>query len=241
MMTRAVPGGGVETRAESSLALTRPASRRGETSVRAHFGLWGTQARQAGAVCTGSAERLCREFLRMAESTDMALLLDSFKKFAIHGDTKASGKEMNGKNWAKLCKDCKIIDGKNVTSTDVDIVFTKVKAKTSRVISYEEFQKALEDLAPKRFKGQSKEEALKSIHQLIEGKEPTNIGVTKVAKTGAVDRLTDTSKYTGSHKERFDESGKGKGKGGREELVENTGYVGAYKNAGTYDEKIKTK
>lgn len=177
----------------------------------------------------------------MAESTDVDELLSAFKKFAIHGDTKATGKEMNGKNWAKLCKDCKVIDGKNITGTDVDIVFTKVKGKSSRVITYEEFQKALEDLAPKRFKGQSKEEALQSIHKLIEGKEPTNVGVTKVAKTAAVDRLTDTSKYTGSHKERFDESGKGKGKSGREEIVENTGYVAAYKNAGTYDEKSKPK
>ncbi|XP_073693148.1 tubulin polymerization-promoting protein family member 3 [Garra rufa] len=177
----------------------------------------------------------------MAESTEMDELLSTFKKFAVHGDTKATGKEMHGKNWAKLCKDCKVVDSKNVTSTDVDIVFTKVKGKTSRVITYEEFQKALEELAPKRFKNQSKEEALQSIHQLIEGKEPTNVGVTKVAKTAAVDRLTDTSKYTGSHKERFDESGKGKGKGGREELVEHTGYVGAYKNAGTYDEKTKAK
>jgi len=63
----------------------------------------------------------------MAESTDMDQLLSSFKKFAVHGDTKATGKELNGKNWAKLCKDCKVIDGKNVTGTDVDIVFTKVK------------------------------------------------------------------------------------------------------------------
>lgn len=63
----------------------------------------------------------------------------------------------------------------------------------------------------------------------------------KVAKSGAVDRLTDTTKYTGSHKERFDESGKGKGKSGREELVENTGYVASYKNAGSYDEKTKSK
>ncbi|XP_030015950.1 tubulin polymerization-promoting protein family member 3 [Sphaeramia orbicularis] len=175
----------------------------------------------------------------MAESMDMEQLLVSFKKFAIHGDTKATGKEMNGKNWAKLCKDCKIIDGKNVTSTDVDIVFTKVKQKTSRVITYEEFQKALEMLAPKRFKDQSKEDAVQSMFKLIEGKEPTNVGVTKVAKTAAVDRLTDTSKYTGSHKERFDETGKGRGREGREEIVENTGYVGAYKNAGTYDTKVK--
>ncbi len=69
----------------------------------------------------------CRYFPTMAESADMEQLQASFKKFAIHGDTKATGKELNGKNWAKLCKDCKIIDGKNVTSTDVDIVFSKVK------------------------------------------------------------------------------------------------------------------
>ncbi|XP_039992291.1 tubulin polymerization-promoting protein family member 3 [Xiphias gladius] len=175
----------------------------------------------------------------MAESADMEQLLTAFKKFAIHGDMKATGKELNGKNWAKLCKDCKIIDGKNVTCTDVDIVFSKVKQKTSRVITYEEFQRAMQELAPKRFKGQSKEEALQSIFKLVEGREPTNVGVTKVAKTAAVDRLTDTSRYTGSHKERFDESGKGKGREGREEIVENTGYVGAYKNAGTYDTKMK--
>ncbi|XP_071329843.1 tubulin polymerization-promoting protein family member 3 isoform X2 [Trachinotus anak] len=115
----------------------------------------------------------------MAESNDMEQLLAAFKKFAIHGDTKATGKELNGKNWAKLCKDCKIIDGKNVTGTDVDIVFSKVKQKMSRVITYEEFQRALEELAPKRFKGQSKQEALQSIFRLVEGREPTNVGVTK--------------------------------------------------------------
>ncbi|KAF3686138.1 Tubulin polymerization-promoting protein family member 3 TPPP/p20 [Channa argus] len=175
----------------------------------------------------------------MAESTDMDQLLIAFKKFAVHGDTKATGKELNGKNWAKLCKDCKIIDGKNISGTDVDIVFSKVKQKTSRVIMYEEFQKALEELAPKRFKDQRKEEALQSIYRLVEGKEPTNIGVTKVSKTATVDRLTDTSRYTGTHKERFDDSGKGKGREGREEIVENTGYVGGYKDAGTYDTKVK--
>ena len=63
----------------------------------------------------------------MAASTDVAALEESFRKFAIHGDPKASGHEMNGKNWAKLCKDCKVADGKAVTGTDVDIVFSKVK------------------------------------------------------------------------------------------------------------------
>ena len=54
-----------------------------------------------------------------------------------------------------------------------------------------------------------------------------------------VNRMTDTSKYTGTHKERFDESGKGKGIAGREEVDAKDGYVQGYKERGTYDEKVK--
>lgn len=176
----------------------------------------------------------------MAESSvSISEVETSFQKFAVHGDTKARGKEMNGKNFVKICKDCNIIDGKNVTMTDVDIVFSKVKVKSARVITFEQFNQALTELAPKRFKGKSKEESLPQLYALIVGKEPANIGVTKVAKAAAVDRLTDTTKYTGAHKERFDESGKGKGKVGREDVPDNSGYVGAYKGSGTYEEKVK--
>uniref|UniRef100_A0A3P8VVK4 Tubulin polymerization-promoting protein family member 2 n=1 Tax=Cynoglossus semilaevis TaxID=244447 RepID=A0A3P8VVK4_CYNSE len=160
-------------------------------------------------------------------------------KFAVHGDSKATGKEMNGKNFAKLCKDCHVIDGKNVTATDVDIIFSKVKAKSARVITFEQFNQALTELAPKRFKDKSKEEAVQQIYDLIAGKGPANVGITKVAKAGAVDRLTDTSKYTGSHKERFDDSGKGRGKTGRVDIPDTSGYVGAYKGSGTYEDKMK--
>ncbi|CAN9506572.1 unnamed protein product [Ophioblennius macclurei] len=176
-----------------------------------------------------------------AAGADVDRLLAAFRRFALHGDAKVSGRELNGKNWAKLCKDCKIVDGKNVSSTDVDIVFSKVKQKSSRVMTFEEFQTALQELAPKRFKGQSREEAQEAMRRLVEGGEPSNAGVTKAVKTAAVDRLTDTSRYTGSHKERFDGSGRGRGREGREEIVENTGYVGAYKHAGTYDNKTKEK
>ncbi|KAI9531681.1 Tubulin polymerization-promoting protein member 3, partial [Dissostichus eleginoides] len=176
----------------------------------------------------------------MAEGTvSVAEVETAFQKFAVHGDSKATGKEMNGKNFVKLCKDCKIIDGKNVTTTDVDIVFSKNKAKSARVITFEQFNQALTELAPKRFKGKSKEESLQQLYSLIVGKEPANIGVTKVAKAAAVDRLTDTTKYTGAHKERFDESGKGKGKVGRADVPDDSGYVGAYKGSGSYDEKVK--
>ena len=57
--------------------------------------------------------------------------------------------------------------------------------------------------------------------------------------SGAVGRLTDTSKYTGSHKERFDESGQGKGLEGRHDYDAKaaSGYVGGYKGMDTYDKK----
>lgn len=50
-------------------------------------------------------------------------------------------------------------------------------------------------------------------------------------------RLTDTKGYTGAHKERFGADGTGKGKAGREDEVCGSGYVGNYKNEGTYDKK----
>lgn len=50
-----------------------------------------------------------------------------------------------------------------------------------------------------------------------------------------MDRLTDPSKYTGSHKERFDATGKGKGIAGRRNLVDDSGYVSGYQHKDTYD------
>lgn len=56
-------------------------------------------------------------------------------------------------------------------------------------------------------------------------------------KSGAVDRLTDASKYTGSHKERFDEGGKGRGVAGRKDVYDHAGYVQGYKEQGTFEKK----
>ena len=61
-----------------------------------------------------------------------------------------------------------------------------------------------------------------------------------------LERMTDTSKYTGSHKLRFDESGKGRGLEGRDSVAKGKGmtagsvasqtpYVSGYKHEGTYD------
>jgi hypothetical protein len=45
---------------------------------------------------------------------------------------------MEGKQFAKLMKDCKILD-KKVTSTDIDLIFAKIKEKAARRISFAEF------------------------------------------------------------------------------------------------------
>ncbi|XP_059954226.1 tubulin polymerization-promoting protein family member 2 [Mesoplodon densirostris] len=161
----------------------------------------------------------------------------TFQRFAVFGGLSSSGTEMNSKNFSKLCKDCGIMDDQRVTSTDVDIVFIKVKAKNARTITFQQFQEAMKELGQKQFKGKRLDEALENIYRLVEGKDPATTGVTKATTVGRVSQLTDTSKYTGTHKERFDQSGKGKGIAGREDMTDNSGYVSGYKGAGTYDKK----
>lgn len=55
-----------------------------------------------------------------------------------------------------------------------------------------------------------------------------------VTRSSVTDRLTDTSRYGGTHKQRFDETGKGRGKAGRED-GKGDGYVAGYKHKGTYE------
>ncbi|XP_062841522.1 tubulin polymerization-promoting protein isoform X2 [Trichomycterus rosablanca] len=172
---------------------------------------------------------------------ELTPLEEAFRRFAIHGDTRATGKDMHGKNWSKLCKDCGVIDGKSVTLTDVDIVFSKVKNKSARTITYNQFKEALSELARKRYKDKTSEEASEEVFKLVEGKSPLISGVTRAVASPTVSRLTDTSKFTGSHKERFDETGRGKGKAGRVDIADTSGYVSGYKHAGSYEKKVLGK
>ncbi|XP_068592538.1 tubulin polymerization-promoting protein isoform X2 [Cebidichthys violaceus] len=169
---------------------------------------------------------------------EVTALEESFRRFAIHGDTRATGKDLHGKNWSKLCKDCGVIDGKNITLTDVDIVFSKVKKKSCRTITYDEFKVALGELARKKYKEKAGDEAEAEVFKLIEGKTPVIAGVTRAVASPTVSRLTDPTKFTGSHKERFDNTGRGKGKAGRVDMVDTSGYVSGYKHRGSYEKKV---
>lgn len=161
-----------------------------------------------------------------------------FKSFCAFGaGSKDAQPEMDNAKFAKLFRDLKLYD-KKFTSTDTDIIFNRpeVKSKTDRKIRFDGFKKALELCAEKKYGNRS--EVQKLIDKICSGKGPATVGATKQSKTGGVERMTDTSQYTGSHRERFDESGKGKGIEGRvdRDAKAAEGYVGGYKGKDTYDE-----
>jgi len=56
---------------------------------------------------------------------------------------------MDGKTFAKMCKDCHLID-RNFSPTDADLLFSKVVAKGQRRIDLVAFRRALELLAQKK-------------------------------------------------------------------------------------------
>uniref|UniRef100_H0XB38 EF-hand domain-containing protein n=1 Tax=Otolemur garnettii TaxID=30611 RepID=H0XB38_OTOGA len=160
----------------------------------------------------------------------------TFQWFAVLGDFSSSGAEINNKNFSKLCQDCGITDGKTVTSTDVDTVFNKVKAKNTGTITFQQFTEAMKELGQQHF-GKSPVQGLEDIHKLMEGKNPATTGFYQAARAGSVDRHTDTSKYTGRQEECLDNSGMGKGITGREETSDNLDYGRGHKGDGTYDKK----
>ncbi|KAM7358150.1 tubulin polymerization-promoting protein ringmaker isoform 1-T3 [Cochliomyia hominivorax] len=167
-----------------------------------------------------------------AEMAEMALeepkvsFQDQFKAFSKFGDTKSDGKLITLSQSDKWMKQAKVID-KKITTTDTGIHFKKFKAMK---ISYADYNKFLEDLA------KTKKVDLEEIkNKMASCGAPGVVQVSAGKAASAVERLTDTSKYTGSHKERFDASGKGKGIAGRKNIVDDSGYVSGYQNKDTYN------
>jgi hypothetical protein len=68
---------------------------------------------------------------------------------AIYKQFCGTNPTMDGKSFAKMSKDTKILD-KKLTATDIDLIFAKSKQKTERKISYAEFQKAVGFCAEKK-------------------------------------------------------------------------------------------
>ncbi|XP_067005465.1 tubulin polymerization-promoting protein homolog [Anabrus simplex] len=160
-------------------------------------------------------------------SVNMKEFEEVFAAFSKFGDTKSDGTTITLSQSDKWMKQAKVIDGKKITTTDTGICFNKFKTKK---MTLKEFVKYIESLSAE--KGM---EANAMMAALMSCGLPGTGAATQFVKSEAVDRLTDTSQYTGSHKERFDESGKGRGKEGREYTADKSGYVSGYKGKDTYD------
>ncbi|XP_024943785.1 TPPP family protein CG45057-like [Cephus cinctus] len=162
----------------------------------------------------------------------MATFESQFIAFSKFGDTRSDGTTISLSQSDKWMKQAKVID-KNITTTDTAIAFNKLKQKT---LSLEDYNKYINDLA------NTKNIAPKLLRdKMASCGLPGTPNTTQPTNSDTVSRLTDTTNYTGSHKERFDESGKGRGKEGRTDASANDGYVQGYKHKDTYDEKHTTK
>lgn len=153
-------------------------------------------------------------------------LKQQFENFAKFGDAKADGTTITLSLIDKWFKQAEVFT-KTLTTTDTAITFNKL---TTKVMTYEKFQKFIEDVANQ--KGIPADQIKDKLQTCG---PPCMNKVTQPVKSRSVIRLTDTTLYTGSHRERFDEDGKGRGIEGREYIAEDTGYVTGYKGQGTYD------
>jgi len=154
-------------------------------------------------------------------------LTDQFRAFAKFGDSKADGKVISLSQSDKWMKQAKVIDAKKITSTDTGIHFKKFK---SLKLSLSDYQKFLEELAKAK-----KVQVSEIREKMINCGPPGLSGTTTAVKTAAVDRLTDSTRYTGSHRLRFDEGGRGRGIEGRKDVPDGAGYVQGYANKNSYD------
>ena len=77
------------------------------------------------------------------ESKKLNSIEDVFNSFS------AGKAEMSNKEWLKTNKDCGLLD-KKYTTTDVDINFSKIKTKTSKNISFQQFVDGLKLAAEKK-------------------------------------------------------------------------------------------
>lgn len=159
---------------------------------------------------------------------------DSIKK----GSTTATDKTLK-----KICTDCKIYTSQ-FNQNIVDIQFRKHIGNAKKDVNFQEFLAFIDGSMAQKYgelKKMSQQDAAKEIKAKIINSAPKSHGATILSTDDATARLTDVSKYTGAHKERFDaETGKGKGIDGREYLVDDktaSGYVSGYKNKDTYDTK----
>ncbi|CAG9465058.1 unnamed protein product [Pedinophyceae sp. YPF-701] len=123
-------------------------------------------------------------------------LFDVFTTYTNGSGRSKDPTQMDGRTWVKVCKDAGAV-GKSITTTDLDLIFAKVKSGPSaKTISFNEFMEGLRQLID-RSKG-----ALGTVDDLRKAilkasmKGPSYVGTVPEA----VRFHDDKSLYTGVHK-----------------------------------------
>ncbi|OWF53240.1 tubulin polymerization-promoting protein family member 2-like isoform X3 [Mizuhopecten yessoensis] len=167
---------------------------------------------------------------------DIKKVKETFRSYMKITSKSASADQINSKAIGKLTKKCWPKELCLYIDT-VAFPACKEKGKPFMLINDEKTKDFIGRCASKmRSLGKVPKEASWEAELIGMLTPPTMEGVTKESKTGNVSHFTDCSGYTGTHKERFDDSGKGKGKDGRDDTTPKDGYVQAFKDKGTYDE-----
>ena len=140
--------------------------------------------------------------------------------------------QLDSARFAKLCRGAGIVEGagaaaaaapasvRQLPPASVEVAFSKAKSKGRRTLTYEQFLFALQLLGLELF---PEEEPLSAAQHIIEivvasGGPVTNSTVEVATGDGVWAKLTDTSQYTGAHRHRFDEEGRGRGIEGRDDV-----------------------
>ncbi|KAJ3007381.1 UNVERIFIED_CONTAM: Tubulin polymerization-promoting protein member 2 [Siphonaria sp. JEL0065] len=138
----------------------------------------------------------------------------AFEEFALFGTPRTAAVpnpvQMDNAKFAKLCRDSGLVDNICLSLIDVDIIFAKCKQPGKRKLVYADFQRALREIADTR---QCDVEHV--VAMVVTAAPEINGTIPQV--TELIEKLTDTSLYTGTHKARFDPvTGQGLGLDGRD-------------------------
>jgi hypothetical protein len=172
-------------------------------------------------------------------------IFSSFAAFggdrATHAVIPATEPTLDSQRFAKLCRDCNLLDGQLLTPQAVDIVFAKAKGSPkSRRLDFAQFRKALGLLAEVKF-GSNPDGPPAITAQVVAsgtsiggGPQLDSVHLPETNST-IFEKLTDTRLYVSTHKQRFDETGAGKGVAGRDRTVVGEGTVDLYSGGNVAD------
>lgn len=150
----------------------------------------------------GTESAKSRHFVQLVKMS----LEEVFTSYAAFGAGKGGATTLENAKFAKLCRESGIVSGK-LTPASIDMAFTKAKAVGGRTIDFGGFTAALHTLAAEiAGKGVDSSAAFAGLcEKIIAHGGPSVAGATSTATGGGIfSKLTDASKYTGAHKERFE-------------------------------------